>query len=98
MYVCVSLYILRIVYCYHYSECQESPITQETNGTARCSTSVRIQKMSENSMPNVTGPAKRDQVGTKYIISQNGTYLEFCVQYLFSVSCRTLPMQLLIDG
>ena len=45
----------------------------------------------------VTGPAKRDQVGTKYIISQNGTYLEFCVQYLFSVSCRMLLMQLLID-
>ena len=46
----------------------------------------------------VTGPAKRDQVGTKYTISQNGTYLEFCVQYLFSFSCRILPMQLLIDS
>ena len=32
-------------------------------------------------------PAKRDQVGTEYTISQNGTYLEFCVQYLLSVSC-----------
>ena len=46
----------------------------------------------------VTGPAKRDQVGTKNTISQNGTYLEFCVQYLLSVSCRMLPVKLLIDG
>ena len=46
----------------------------------------------------VTGPAKRDQVGTKYTISQNGTYLEFCVEYLLSVSCKMLPMKLLIDG
>ena len=49
-------------------------------------------------MAYVTGPAKRDQVGTKYIISQNGTYLEFCAQYLLSVSCKMLPMKLLIDG
>ena len=35
----------------------------------------------------VTGPAKRDQVGTKYTISQHDTYLEYCVQYLLSVSC-----------
>ena len=34
----------------------------------------------------VTGPVKRDQVGTKYIISQNGIYLEFYVQYLLSVN------------
>ena len=34
MYVCVSLDILRIAYCFHYSESQESPITQETNCTA----------------------------------------------------------------
>ena len=47
---------------------------------------------------NVTGPAKRDQVGTKYTISQIGTYLEFCVQYLISVSCTMLPMTLFIDG
>ena len=33
----------------------------------------------------VTGPAKRDQVDTKYTTSQSGTYLEFCVQYLHSV-------------
>ena len=46
----------------------------------------------------VTGPAKRDQVGTKYTMSQNGAYLEFCVQYLLSVSCKMLPMKLLIDG
>ena len=45
----------------------------------------------------VTGPAKRDQVGTKYTISQNGIYLEFCVQYFLSVSCKMLPMTLLID-
>ena len=38
-----------------------------------------------------------DQVGTKYTISQNGTYLEFCVQYLLSVSCKILPIKLLID-
>ena len=47
---------------------------------------------------NVTGPAKRDQVGTKYTISQNGTYLEFYVQCLLSVGCKMLPMKLLIDG
>ena len=46
----------------------------------------------------VTGPAKRDQVGTKYSISQNGTLLEFCVQYLLSVSCKMLPMKIFIDG
>ena len=46
----------------------------------------------------MTGPAKRDQVGTKYIISQNGTYLEFCAQYLLSVRCKMLTMKLLIDG
>ena len=46
----------------------------------------------------VTRQTKRDQVGTKYTISQNGTYLEFCVEYLLSVSCKMLPMKLLIDG
>ena len=46
----------------------------------------------------VTGPAKRDQVGTKYTISQNGTYLEFYVQYLLSISCKMLLIKLLIDG
>ena len=46
----------------------------------------------------VTGPAKRDQVGTRYTISQNGTYLEFWVQYLLSVDCKMLLMKLFIDG
>ena len=46
----------------------------------------------------VTGPAKRNQVGTKYIISQNGKYREFCVQYVFSVSCKVLAIELLFDG
>ena len=45
----------------------------------------------------MTGPAKRDQVGTKYTTSQNGTYLEFCVEYLHSVSYTMLPMKLCID-
>ena len=44
------------------------------------------------------GPVKRDQVGTEHTISQNNTYLEYCVQYLLSVSCIMLPMELLIDG
>ena len=48
-------------------------------------------------MVYVTGPAKRDQVGTKYTTSQNGTYLEFCVEYLHSVSCAMLPMKFCID-
>ena len=43
----------------------------------------------------MTGPAKRDQVGTKYI-SQNSTYLEFCVQYLLPVNCKMLPMKMFI--
>ena len=46
----------------------------------------------------VTGPAKRDQVGTKYIISQNDKKLEYCLQYLLSVTCVMLPMELLIHG
>ena len=33
-------------------------------------------------MTLMTGPDKRDQVGTKYTISQNSKYLEFCVQSL----------------
>ena len=49
-------------------------------------------------MTYVTGPAKRDQVGTKYTISHNGTYLELCVEYLLSVSCKMYPMKLLTDG
>ena len=57
-YVCTYVYVLleifRIVYCFQYSECQESPITQEINCTAYSSTCVRIQKMSKNNMPNVT--------------------------------------------
>ena len=32
MYVCMC--IIRIVYCFHYSECQESPITEEISCTA----------------------------------------------------------------
>ena len=46
----------------------------------------------------MTGAAKRDQVGTKYILLQNGKYLEFCVQYYFSLSCKILPIELFIDG
>ena len=46
----------------------------------------------------MTGPAKRDQVGTKYTISQNITYLEFYAQYLLSISYEMLHMKLLIDG
>ena len=46
----------------------------------------------------VTGPAKSDQVGTKYTISQNGIYLEFSVQYLLSVSCKMLLMKLFVNG
>ena len=47
---------------------------------------------------NTTKPAKRDQMGTKYIISQNGTYVEFYVQCFLSVSCKMLLMKLLIDN
>ena len=46
----------------------------------------------------VTGPAKRDQVGTKYIISQNGIYLELRVQYLLSVRCKMLPLKVFMYG
>ena len=46
----------------------------------------------------MTGVAKRDQVGTQYILLQNGKYLEFCVQYYFSLSCKILPIELFIDG
>ena len=49
----------------------------------------------------VTDPAMVGRfscVGTKYTISQNGTYLEVCVQIVLSVSCKMLPMTLLIDG
>ena len=49
-------------------------------------------------MTLVTGPDKRDQVGTKYTKSQNSKYLEFCVQYLVSVSCNLLPIKLFIYG
>ena len=57
MYVCMCIII--IVYCFHYSEWLESPITQEINCTALSSTSVKIQKMSKNSMPNVTWNRKK---------------------------------------
>ena len=46
----------------------------------------------------MSGAAKRDQVGTQYILLQNGKYLEFCVQYYFSLSCKILPIELFIDG
>ena len=46
----------------------------------------------------VTGPAKRDQVGTKYTILQNDKYLEFYAQYLVSVNCKMLPITLYSDG
>ena len=46
----------------------------------------------------MTRPAKRDQVGTKYTISQNGKYVEFFGQYLVSVSCKMLPIILRIEG
>ena len=46
----------------------------------------------------VTGPAKRDQVGTRYTIPQNNTYHEFWVQYLLSVNCKMLLMKLFMDG
>ena len=47
----------------------------------------------------VTKPAKGTKyINTKYIISQNCTYHELCVQYLLSVSCKVLPMKLFIDG
>ena len=42
----------------------------------------------------VTGPVNRDQVGTKYTISQNIKYLKFCVQHLVSVSFEVLPSNL----
>ena len=45
----------------------------------------------------VTGPAKRDQVGTKYIISHNGKYLDVCVYYLVSVNCKIFPITLYMD-
>ena len=51
-----------------------------------------------NSMQKCDWASKRDQVGTKNTTSQNGTYLEFCVQCLLSVSCRMFPVKLLIDG
>ena len=46
----------------------------------------------------VTGPARIDQVSTKYTISQNGKYLEFYVQYLLSVNCETLAIKLCFNG
>ena len=61
---------------------------------------IKFKKIAprENSLIYVTGPAKRDQVGTKYTISQNGAYLKFFVQYLLSVSSKILHMKVLIDG
>ena len=55
-------------------------------------------QVSEDQVTYVTGPAKMDQVDTKYTISQNGKYLEFCVQYLPSVNCETLAIKLWFDG
>ena len=44
----------------------------------------------------MTGP-EWDQVGTTYTSSQNGKYIEFCVEYLLSVSCNMFPIKLSID-
>ena len=41
----------------------------------------------------MTGPAIKDQVGTKYTESQNHKYLKFCVQYLLSSSFPLLPIK-----
>ena len=41
----------------------------------------------------MTGPPKRNQVGTKYIISQNGKYLEFFI-LLVCVNYEILPIKL----
>ena len=46
----------------------------------------------------MTGPAKRDKVGSKYSISQNGSYFEFGIHYLLSVSCKMFPMNRYSDG
>ena len=46
----------------------------------------------------VTGPVKRDQVGTKYTLSQNCKYLESFVHYLLSVSCNICHIKLSIGG
>ena len=51
----------------------------------------------QNQIKYVTGPAKRDQVGTKYTSSQNDAYLEFCVQYLHPASCIMLLIKFFID-
>ena len=57
-----------------------------------------IHKFYQHFIKFVTGPVKRDPVGTKYTISHNGTYLELCVQYLLSVSCKMWPIRLLTNG
>ena len=49
-------------------------------------------------MKYVTGTAKRDQVGTKYTVSQNHKYLELRIQHLHSLSCKMLPIKLFIDA
>ena len=54
--------------------------------------------MNDYHMIYVTAPAKKDQVGTKYTISQNYTYLKFCVQYLLSVSFEMQHTKVFIDG
>ena len=54
--------------------------------------------MNDFHMTYVTGPVKRDQIGTRYIILQNNKYLEVCVQYLLSVICKMLSIKLFIDG
>ena len=49
-------------------------------------------------MKYVTSTAKRDQVGTKYTVSQNHKYLELRIQHLHSLSCKMLPIKLFIDA
>ena len=41
---------------------------------------------------------QRDQVDTKHTVSQNHKYLELCIQHLYSVSCKMLPVKLFIDA
>ena len=48
-------------------------------------------------LTNMIRPAKRDQVGTKYISSENVQYLKFCVQYLLYVSFTMFIIKLFID-
>ena len=54
--------------------------------------------MNDCHMTYVTAPAKRDQVATKHTVSQNYTYLKFCVQYLPYVSFEMQHTKVFIDG